>query len=162
MQTATFRRQAAFLGSWELCLQHVAEALGLASAEGFRAAAPVTVAAVEAAAADYRSLHTSTAGYKFEWELLIGQAQTRRQAQTNAANPHAGLVPFVIESLGRPGTCAMHLLRAMAPKDATSRSSELRRAWCELSTLIQIRQADLLINAEYAQPGEARAGESPE
>jgi len=39
----------------------------------------VTVAAVEAAAADYRSLHTSTAGYKFEWELLIGQAQTRRQ-----------------------------------------------------------------------------------
>ena len=49
----------------------------------------------------------------------------------------------------------MNLLRAMAPKDATSRSSELRQAWCELSTLVQIRQADLLINAEYAQPGDA-------
>ena len=88
--------------------------------------------------------------------------KVKRTRYNPAANPHAGLVPFVIESLGRPGTCAMHLLRAMAPKDATSRSSELRRAWCELSTLIQIRQADLLINAEYAQLGEARAGESPE
>ena len=49
----------------------------------------------------------------------------------------------------------MNLLRAMAPKDAASRSSELRQAWSELSTLVQIRQADLLLNAEYAQPGYA-------
>ena len=67
----------------------------------------------------------------------------KRNKYKAASNPHAGLVPFVIEALGRPGASAMNLLRAMAPKDATSRSSELRRAWCELSTLVQIRQADL-------------------
>jgi len=87
--------------------------------------------------------------------------KVKRQRYPPAKNPHAGLVPFVIEALGRPGSSAMHLLRAMAPQDSTRRSSELRRAWCELSTLIQIRQADLLINAEYAQPGEARAGVPP-
>ena len=385
LQTATFRRQAAFLGSWELCLQHVAAALAQASAEGFRAAAPALTAAIETAAADYRGLHPSMAAYRFEWEHLIGQSQPQRQgilmedvhtaklaelltnlgdadkadvhsaggagslgfldtgyasggvrmsdlqlrtairrrlrypnpafephaernptpathcnkryarsrqrpsgglcgqaldsrgvhavhcnvgggvesghdairdwlakklhtwtgsqtlteqfvpqwdrrvpvkdragnAETDAtgvvkttvvrakldvqfydtkgrlayadvhivsaqsvhaptlqsfaakpgraaedgeklkrtkykpaANPHAALVPFVIEALGRPGASAMNLLRAMAPKDATSRSSELRQTWCELSTLVQIRQADLLINAEYAQPGD--------
>ena len=81
--------------------------------------------------------------------------KSKRLKYKPAANPHAALVPFVLEALGRPGASAMNLLRAMAPKDATSRSSELRQAWCELSTLVQIRQADLLINAEYAQPGSA-------
>ena len=44
----------------------------------------------------------------------------------------------------------MQLLRAMAPQDPTVRGLELTRAWAELSTLIQIRRANLLITAEYA------------
>ena len=59
------------------------------------------------------------------------------------------MVPFVVEALGRPGASAMQLLRAMAPQDPATRGTELRRAWAELSTLIQLRRVNLLIAAEY-------------
>ena len=61
----------------------------------------------------------------------------------------AALVPFVVEALGRPGPQAMQLLRAMAPQDPTVRGLELTRAWAELSTLIQVRRANLLLASEY-------------
>ena len=59
------------------------------------------------------------------------------------------MVPFVVEARGRPGACAVQLLRAMAPQDPATRGTELRRAWAELSTLVQIRRANLQIAAEY-------------
>ena len=86
---------------------------------------------------------------------LDGEKAKKRRYKA-ADNPRAALIPFVVESLGRPGELAMQLLRAMAPKDTASRSSELGRAYRELSTLIQIRRADLLLSSEYAQPGEPR------
>ena len=58
-------------------------------------------------------------------------------------------MPFVVEALGRPGASAVQLLRAMAPQDPATRGTELRRAYAELSTLIHIRRANLLIAAEY-------------
>ena len=64
-------------------------------------------------------------------------------------------MPFVVESLGRPGERAVQLLRSMAPQAAAMRGTELRRAWAELSTLVQIRRANLLRAAEYHQDATA-------
>ena len=49
----------------------------------------------------------------------------------------------------------MQLLRAMAPQDPATRGTELTRAWAELSTLLQIRRANLLIAAEYTHHDQA-------
>ena len=91
-----------------------------------------------------------------------GERDKRRRYKPER-NPRAGLVPFVVEALGRPGACAVQLLRAMAPQDPVVRGTELRRAWAELSTLIQLRRARLLIAAEYThdvavQPRGGEAG----
>ena len=43
----------------------------------------------------------------------------------------------------------------MAPQAAAMRGTELRRAWAELSTLVQIRRANLLLAAEYHQDATA-------
>ena len=62
----------------------------------------------------------------------------------------------------------------MAPEDPATRGTELRRAWAELSTLVQIRRANLQIAAEYThvaaagdttqsavQPGHGAPGAAP-
>ena len=77
-----------------------------------------------------------------------GERDKRRRYKPEH-NPRAALVPFVVEALGRPGPQAMQLLRAMAPHDPTVRGLELTRAWAELSTLIQVRRANLLLASEY-------------
>ena len=79
-----------------------------------------------------------------------GERDKRRRYKPER-NPRAALVPFVIEALGRAGPQAMQLLRAMAPQDPTVRGLELTRAWAELSTLIQVRRANLLLASEYSQ-----------
>ena len=89
----------------------------------------------------------------------LGEQEKRRRYRA-ARNPHAAMVPFVVEALGRPGPSAVQLLRAMAPQDPTTRGTELRRAYAELSTLVQIRRANLLIAAEYTHdaPGGSSVG----
>ena len=94
-----------------------------------------------------------------------GERDKRRRYKPEH-NPRAALVPFVVEALGRPGPQAMQLLRAMAPQDPTVRGLELTRAWAELSTLIQVRRANLLLASEYTHDvavrprgGEAGAAE---
>ena len=77
-----------------------------------------------------------------------GERDKRRRYKPER-NPRAALVPFVVEALGRPGPQAMQLLRAMAPQDPTVRGLELTCAWAELSTLIQVRRANLLLASEY-------------
>ena len=59
-------------------------------------------------------------------------------------NPTEDLVPFILESFGRPSTRAVNFLRQFAPTEPGARSRELRRAYRELSCLAQLRLAELL------------------
>ena len=65
-----------------------------------------------------------------------------------ADNPTEDLVPFILESFGRPSTRAVNFLRQFAPTEPGARSRELRRAYRELSCLTQLRLAELLRSAE--------------
>ncbi len=62
------------------------------------------------------------------------------------------MVPFIIESLGRPSREAVAFLRAVAPADPAKRASVLAEAWQSISINTQTRLAELLISAELAQP----------
>ena len=59
-------------------------------------------------------------------------------------NPTEDLVPFILESFGRQSNRAVNFLRQFAPTEPGARSRELRRAYRELSCLIQLRLAELL------------------
>ena len=63
-------------------------------------------------------------------------------------NPIEDLVPFILESFGRPFNLAVNFLRQFAPTEPGARSRELRRAYRELSCLTQLRLAELLRSAE--------------
>ena len=63
-------------------------------------------------------------------------------------NPTEDLVPFILESFGRPSNRAVNFLRQFAPTEPGVRSRELRRAYRELSCLTQLRLAELLRSAE--------------
>ena len=72
----------------------------------------------------------------------------KRRRYPPAQHPSAGLVPFVVESLGRPAHETVLLLRAAAPQDKKVRAVALHRAWRSLSYLVQLRLAELLLSAE--------------
>ena len=72
----------------------------------------------------------------------------KRRRYPPAQHPSAGLVPFVVESLGRPAQETVLLLRAAAPQDKKVRAVVLHRAWRSLSYLVQLRLAELLLSAE--------------
>ena len=72
----------------------------------------------------------------------------KRRRYPPAQHPSAGLVPFVVESLGRPAQETALLLRAAAPQDKKVRAVALHRAWRSLSYLVQLRLAELLLSAE--------------
>ena len=62
--------------------------------------------------------------------------------------PGADLVPFVLETLGRPGEAAKAFRRALAPVDPEERSVALSEAWQSISTIIQMANAEALLTAE--------------
>ena len=62
------------------------------------------------------------------------------------------MVPFIIESLGRPSREAVAFLRALAPVDPAKRATVLAQAWQAISINTQTRLAEALISAECAQP----------
>ena len=72
----------------------------------------------------------------------------KRRRYPPGQHPSAGLVPFVVESLGRPAEETVLLLRAAAPQDRKVRAVALHRAWRSLSYLVQLRLAELLLSAE--------------
>ena len=72
----------------------------------------------------------------------------KRRRYPPAQHPSAGLVPCVVESLGRPAQETVLLLRAAAPQDKKVRAVALHRAWRSLSYLVQLRLAELLLSAE--------------
>ena len=76
----------------------------------------------------------------------------KRRRYPPADNPGVGLVPFIIESLGRPSREAVAFLRALAPADPAKRAIVLAQAWQAISINTQTRLAEALISAELAQP----------
>ena len=74
LQSATKRRLAAFLGSWELCFAGVCAALGSPAAAAFRASCPRAAAAISAAAGAVES-----PAYRFDWAQLFGTPRQKRQ-----------------------------------------------------------------------------------
>ena len=73
-----------------------------------------------------------------------------------AKNPGEGLVPFVLEALGRPSPEAEAFLRAMAPGTPgdPQRAEALRLARQYLSVTLQSRNAELLLAAPLTKlPG---------
>ena len=63
-------------------------------------------------------------------------------------NPTENLMPFILESFGRPFNLAVNFLRQFAPTEPGARSRELRCAYRDLSCLTQLRLAELLRSAE--------------
>ena len=72
----------------------------------------------------------------------------KRRRYPPADNPHAELVPFVIEARGRLGAEVLPFLRQHAPAEEPLRSAVLARATRELSILTQRGLAALLLAAE--------------
>ncbi len=78
-------------------------------------------------------------------------AEKRRRYPPHA-NPGEGMVPFILESLGRPSPEAASFLRALAPADPAKRSGVLSAVWQSISINTQTRMAELLISAEFPRP----------
>ncbi len=76
----------------------------------------------------------------------------KRRRYPPQANPGEGLVPFILETLGRPSREAEAFLRALAPADPARRSNMLAAAWQSISIITQTRLAEILISAENPRP----------
>ena len=74
--------------------------------------------------------------------------EEKRRRYPPALNPHAELIPFVVEARGRLGAEVMPFLRQHAPADPVLRSAVLARATREISILTQRGLAALLLAAE--------------
>jgi len=76
----------------------------------------------------------------------------KRRRYPPQANPGEGMVPFILETLGRPSPEAVSFLRAVAPADSAKRAAVLSAAWQSISINTQTRMAELLISAELPRP----------
>ena len=72
----------------------------------------------------------------------------KRKRYPPEKNPHAGLIPFVVEARGRLGAEVLPFLRQHAPVEEPQRSAALARATRELSIITQQGLASLLLAAE--------------
>ena len=72
----------------------------------------------------------------------------KRRRYPPANNPHAELVPFVVEARGRLGAEVLPFLRQHAPAEEQLRSGVLARATREISIITQRGLATLLLVAE--------------
>jgi len=82
-----------------------------------------------------------------------GKAASEREEQKRKRyppekNPHAELVPFVVEARGRLGAEVLPFLRQHAPADPALRTAVLARATREISIITQRGLAALLLSAE--------------
>ena len=62
-----------------------------------------------------------------------------------------GLIPFITESLGRPGEDACNFFHFLAPVDPAERSTILADAWQTWSVLVQTHTAESILAACGAQ-----------
>ena len=100
-----------------------------------------TNASSEDAAASLRAARTAG-------KAASEREDAKRRRYPPAANPHAELVPFVLEARGRLGAEVLPFLRQHAPAEEPLRSAALARATRELSILTQRGLASLLLAAE--------------
>ena len=82
-----------------------------------------------------------------------GKAASEREEQKRKRyppelNPHAELIPFVVEARGRLGSEVLSFLRQHAPEEEPLRSAVLARATREISIITQRGLAALLLSAE--------------
>jgi len=98
LQSASKRRHAAFLASWELCLQQTGAALGCPSAHAFRAALPTCTARIEQAAAALSASFPGEETYAFDWGSLFADAAQGRQAEL-MEDAHRGAFSALLSSL---------------------------------------------------------------
>ena len=75
-------------------------------------------------------------------------AEDKRKRYPPAKNPHAELIPFVVEARGRLGAEVLPFLRQHAPADPVLRSAVLARATRDVSIHTQRGLAGLLLAAE--------------
>ena len=81
--------------------------------------------------------------------LAAAQAvQGKHRKYPDDKNPTASLWAFAIESLGHPSEEALQLLRQLAPSEPSERAHALKAAHYRMSTIIAMRQAELLLAAE--------------
>ena len=123
MQSARWRRGAAFLGSLHLCLGAVAAALRFVSADQLLAAAERSVRAPLAKAASV--IRIMVPGYSFEADALFEEPDAKRQSElmdaVYAAKEAELRTALWAENL--PGT---KLLRRTAAAARTRRTSSYR------------------------------------
>ena len=72
----------------------------------------------------------------------------KRKRYPPELNPHAALIPFVVEARGRLGVEVLPFLRQHAPAEEPRRSAVLARALHDISTITQQGLAALLLAAE--------------
>jgi hypothetical protein len=105
----------------------------------------------------YRSAATSNAEECLLRAFTDGRAASlyvaeKRRRYPPKDNPGAGLVPFIVETLGRPSREAVGFLRSLAPADPAKRATVIAEAWQSVSTITQTRVAEILISAELPRP----------
>ena len=72
----------------------------------------------------------------------------KRKRYPPELNPHAALIPFVVEARGRLGVEVLPFLRQHAPAEEPRRSAVLARALHDISIITQQGLAALLLAAE--------------
>jgi len=117
--------------------------ISFVDAEGRRAYVDVAFASASSSVPATVARHATEPGV-----AAADMVARKRRRYKPEKNPGVGLVPFVVESLGRVSPEAQALLRAMAPSDAQQRSAALRDARQTLAVLVQTRLAEQLLSAE--------------
>ena len=101
----------------------------------------------------YTNASSESADATWRAAQAAGKAASEREAEKRrryppAANPHAELIPFVVEARGRLGAEVLPFLRQHAPAEEPLRSAALARATREISIITQRGLAALLLAAE--------------
>ena len=90
---------------------------------------------------------TTSPEYRRRRATRNGAAAARAEDTKRLRYPGPALVPFALETLGRPGESATSFLRSLAPTDPHARSKWLGSAWQTLSVVLQTGNAKLLVAA---------------
>ena len=101
----------------------------------------------------YTNATTTDAAKTLRAARTAGKAASEREEDKRKRykperNPHAELIPFVVEARGRLGAEVLPFLRQHAPAEEPLRSAALARATRELSIITQRGLASLLLAAE--------------
>ena len=103
----------------------------------------IVTASGEGSAPDELALRASTDG-----AAAIEACRGKRQIYRPDKHPRARLIPFALEARGRASGEAVQFLQSMAPTDPSERAIVMRSAYQQLSTLVAMREAEILMASE--------------